>query len=210
MYIPLRYWLGYAVCVCLAISAVIEEAQQDEWISLISHAAFVVTALYSYRQQRYDLAALTLIVTGTSLVWHSSGKFQEVDSVFTSIAALYAYATTVLPPFVAAAPVVLFSVLNGSDDSFALFAPLIVLLILYKIVALVAHLPKPLTLTFFLAVVAGGVGLVCYSYDNWHSMWHVLAALAIALTIEPAEPPKALVIRDVPVGVPVGTMQLRM
>ena len=129
-YIPLRYWLGYAVCVCLVIS-VIEEAQQDEWISLISHAAFVVTALHSYRQQRYE-AALTLIVTGTSLVWHSSGKFQEVDSVFTSIAALCVAATTVLPPSSRRLPWC-FSVLNGSDDSLCL-SRLDVLLILYKIV----------------------------------------------------------------------------
>ena len=50
---------------------------------LISHAAFVVrrcTAIGS------SGIWLRYAASGTSLVWHSSGKFQEVDSVFTSIA----------------------------------------------------------------------------------------------------------------------------
>jgi uncharacterized membrane protein len=215
VYLGRNYILVYVFSICIALSSKFQEAENDDWLALLSHVAFAATALYSYHKERYDLCALNLIVMCTSLVWHSSGKFGPIDNMFTLIVASYAFATTILHPAVVAAPIVLLCVLNGDGESFdqlVVFLPILGAITLYRLVALVPslNLPHPFSLTFFLSLVFGGLGLASYYGDYWHSMWHVLSALAVALTIEPQEPqepqePKAVtVLVGMPVGVQMG------
>ncbi len=217
VYLDRNYVLAYVFSICIALSSKFQSAENDEWLALLSHVAFAATAVYSYHKERYDLSGLSLVVLCTSLVWHSSGRFGTLDNTFSFLLASYAYTTTILPPAVGVFPLVLLCVLNGDGeiyDQIAIFVPILVAITLYRLVALVPSLklPHPFSLTFFLALVAGGMALASYYGDHWHSMWHVMAALGIALTIEPPEPPEPREPPKAVVGMPVynGTIALRI
>lgn len=172
-------YVGYLVCLCVAVACVYNESPNDSLLALSSHAAFVVTSLYAYEKRRYDIAAMALIVTCTSLVWHSAGKFREVDAIFTRALAIYAFATTVASPLWAFAPAFLYAVImNEVEMDLSMLVPLVVALLLYK------AYKRTWTSRFALAVVTGGLGILCYHDVRWHSMWHVLGAVSVALTIE--------------------------
>ena len=197
---------AYGICVCVALSAALQKSDNSDWLALLSHGAFAVSAIYCYQQLRYDLAAFLLVVMSSSLVWHSSGRFETIDNIFTFFTATYAFVTSALDLSwrYAAAPLIgLLCVLNGSGEDFnqlVVFLPLAGLVLLYRVILRWQKQPNGITWTFVLALAAGGVGMLFYYIDEekyWHSMWHVFGALAVALTIDPLPDNDSILVAEI-------------
>ena len=164
-----------------------DDSGLDEWISLATNGALGLTGFYAYRMERFDLATLAVFGLCTSLVWHSSGKFQQMDAFISRYIAYYAFGTSAVPPAVIGPAVlilVVFLTFEQHVEEMYVIVPLVALLLFFKW--------NNNTITWrFVAAVGVGVGaLVCYTQAEignvaWHSMWHVLGAIAVALTIEP-------------------------
>jgi len=183
---PYVFALVYGLFISAAAVAVQSEAGLDEWISLVTNGALGVTALYAFKKERIDLTTIVLFGMCTSVVWHSSGKYKQIDGLVSRYMAYYAFGTTAFPPKIIGPAMIfialLFTYEAQFDEMYALI-PLLVLLAVYK------WMNKTMTRRFIGTVVVGVVAILCYRNEKWHSMWHVLGAITIALTIEPQQPP---------------------
>ena len=99
--------------------------------------------------------------------------------------AYYAFGATAVPLQVNGPVTLLLAYVISFEnfvDEFAIIGPLLGGLVIYKLYR------KSFTLQFLLALVIGACGVACYFVSeihlSWHSLWHVLASIAVALTIE--------------------------
>tara|TARA_B100001287_G_C22426514_1_gene409347 strand:- start:5 stop:619 length:615 start_codon:yes stop_codon:yes gene_type:complete len=176
------YYFMYSLFLAAAFVAVAEQSALDDWMSLITNGALAVTGFYAYSMERFDLAIITTFGLCTSLVWHSSGKYKDLDGLASRYMAYYAFGTSALSPSVIGPAVLFLSVLltyNEQIDETYVFAPLLAILIVYRWVK------ETLTQNIILAVLTGTLAILCYRNTAWHSMWHVLGAITVGLTIEP-------------------------
>ena len=172
--------VAYAIFLSVAAVAVAEGADLDEWISLVTNGALGVTGFYAYKMRRYDLATAAAFGMCTSVVWHSSGKFKQIDGFVSRYIAYYAFGTAAFPPAVIGPGVLFLAVLVTYEPTVAetyAYIPLLVIVAACRL--------KTITWRFVGALVVGVCALQCYGNAVWHSMWHVLGAIAVALTIEP-------------------------
>jgi hypothetical protein len=131
--------------------------------------------------QRVDLAVIAIFTLCTSVVWHSSGKFKELDGFASRYMAYYAFGTTAFSASVIGPPMLIVALLlsyEGSVNELYVFIPLVTLLLFYK------WLNGNVTYRLLLAVGVGIGAMVCYNFPVWHAAWHVLGAVTVALTIE--------------------------
>ena len=138
--LPVRRAIGfypviYAVFIVAAVVAVVEGADQDEWIALVTNGALAVTAFYAYKEARVDLAFIATFTVCTSVVWHSSAKFKDLDGFASRYMAYYAFGTTAFPP-IAIGPAMLVVALlmtyEAHVNELYVFIPLVALLVVYK------------------------------------------------------------------------------
>ena len=179
---PPVYVFAYAVFLTAAVVAVVDEAELDDWVSLVTNGALGVTGFYAYRMQRFDLATLAVFGMCSSVVWHSSGKFKVMDEFISRYIAYYAFGTSAFQPNIIGPAVLilvaLFTFERQFDETYVL-VPLLALVVIYRI--------GNFTWRFVLAVVVGVVALLCYKNAAWHSLWHVLGAITVALLVEPPQ-----------------------
>lgn len=193
------YQAMYGIFFIAACVAVAQQSELDEWISLVTNGAIAVTSLYAYKLERYDISIIALFGMCTSLVWHSSGKYKQLDAFVSRYMAYYAFGTSALSPTIIGPAMLFITLLFTYEDQFEelyMFVPLLCLLVLFR------WLNDTITRNFIVALVVGTLGIVCYRNANWHSMWHVLGALAIALTIEPPERQARFYVKNTPIESP--------
>lgn len=193
------YYVMYAVFLAAAFVAVSEKAELDEWISLVTNGALAVTGFYAYSMKRFDLAMITIFGMCTSVVWHSSGKYKEIDAFVSRYMAYYAFGTSAFPPAMIGPAMLFVTVLityNGQFDEMYAFIPLLGVLVLYR------WINESLTRNIMLALVVGICAVLCYRNVAWHSMWHVLGAIAVALTIEPSKRQLRFYVKNTPIEYP--------
>ena len=190
----MSYLAAYGVFLTAAAIAVQSEAGLDEWVSLVTNGAMGVTALYAFKKERFGLTILALVAMCTSVVWHASGKYKDIDGFVSRYTAYYAFGTTAFRPEIIGPAMMflalLFTYEEQFDETYA-FIPLLVLLVVYKY--------KSITKRFIGALVVGVLAILCYRNATWHSMWHVLGAITIALTIEPAKRQPRFYIKNTPI-----------
>ena len=172
--------VAYIVFFIISILAVAWETDSDHWLALATNGAVGVTAVYAY-EYRVDITILSLLALSTSLVWHSSGHLKTMDLFISRALAYYAFGCTAFPIKVVA-PVVVFLTyvltFEHIEDELYLTIPLLTLIALYK------WYENTFTRNFFFAIIFGSAGVSIYRIAVWHHMWHVLAAVAIAFTLE--------------------------
>jgi len=190
----MSYLAAYGLFLTAAAVAVHSEAGLDEWVSLVTNGAMGVTALYAFKKERFGLTILSLIAMCTSVVWHSSGKYKEIDGFVSRYTAYYAFGTTAFRPEIIGPAMIflalLFTYEAQFDETYA-FIPLLVLLVIYKY--------KSITKRFIGALVVGVFAILCYRNAKWHSMWHVLGAITVALTIEPPKRQPRFYVKNTPI-----------
>ena len=91
---------------------------------------------------------------------------------------------------------VVMSTYEEQIEELYIFVPLIVVLLIYR------GLNETLTRNIVAAVIVGIAGIVCYTNVEWHSMWHVLGALSVALTIEPPKRQSRFYVKNSPIEYP--------
>ena len=77
-------------------------------------------------------------------------------------------------------------------DEMYIFIPLVCLLVLYR------WINDTLSSNIVAAIAVGVLGIVCYRNPAWHSMWHVLGAIAVALTMETPERQARFYVKNIP------------
>lgn len=172
--------LAYIVFLILAAVSVGLELDLDHWLALATNGALAVTAVLVY-PERVDISVLSLTVLCTSLVWHSSAKLQNMDAFLSRLLGYYAFASSGFPLEIAGpVSIILAYVLTFESEVEELYlaGPLLGCLILYRL------WNKTFSVSFALALLFGGLGFAFYYIEAWHVMWHVLGALAVALTVE--------------------------
>ena len=193
------YYVMYAVFLAAAFVAVADKAELDEWISLVTNGALAVTGFYAYSMKRFDLAMITIFGMCTSVVWHSSGKYKDIDGFVSRYMAYYAFGTSAFPPAIIGPAMLFVTVMityNGEFDEMYAFIPLLGVLVLYR------WINETLTRNIMLALVVGIFAVLCYRNVAWHSMWHVLGAIAVALTIEPPKRQSRFYVKNIPIEYP--------
>lgn len=193
------YQVMYAIFMIAACVAVAEQNDLDDWISLVTNGALAVTSFYAYKMTRYDLSIISLFAMCTSVVWHSSGKYRQLDEFVSRYIAYYAFGTSALPPAIIGPSMLIVVVLFTYEEQFEelyIFVPLVCLLVLFR------WLNDTITRNFIASLVVGVLGLLCYRVETWHSMWHVLGAISIALTIEPPERQTRFYVKSIPIEYP--------
>lgn len=131
-----------------------------------------------------DITLLSLTVLCTSLVWHSSGNLKDMDGFLSRFLAYYAFASSGLSLKVAGPLAILLAYVltfEAEIQELALAVPLLVCLIVLKV------WDNSFSVPFLFALIFGGVGVVCYYIEEWHVLWHVMGAVAVALTVEKSE-----------------------
>ena len=189
------YVIMYSMFFIAAAVAVVEESDLDDWISLVTNGALAVTSIYAYTMKRYDLTMITLFSMSSSIVWHSSGKYKEIDSFVSRYIAYYAFGTSALPAAIIGPAMLFVTVLTTYEvefDEMYIFIPLVCLLVLYR------WKNETLSRNIVAAIVVGVLGIVCYRNPAWHSMWHVLGAVAVALTMETPERQARFYVKNTP------------
>ena len=192
------YFIAYGMFLSAAAVAVQSEADLDEWISLVTNGAMGVTALYAFKKERIDLATIALFAMCTSVVWHSSGKYKNIDGFVSRYMAYYAFGTSAFRPEIIGPAMIFIALLftyEADIDEMYAFIPLLVLLVAYRY--------KNITWNFAGALIVGICAILCYRNVRWHSMWHVLGAITIALTIEPVARQTRFYIKSTPKESPV-------
>lgn len=189
------YVIMYSMFFIAAVVAVVEESDLDDWISLVTNGALAVTSIYAYTMKRYDLTMITLFSMCSSIVWHSSGKYKEIDSFVSRYIAYYAFGTSAFPAAIIGPAMLFVTVLTTYEvefDEMYIFIPLVCLLVLYR------WKNETLSRNIVAAIVVGVLGIVCYRNPAWHSMWHVLGAVAVALTMETPERQARFYVKNTP------------
>lgn len=189
------YVIMYSMFFIAAVVAVVEESDSDDWISLVTNGALAVTSIYAYTMKRYDLTMITLFSMCSSIVWHSSGKYKQIDSFVSRYIAYYAFGTSASPAAIIGPAMLFVTVLTTYEvefDEMYIFIPLVCLLVLYRWVN------DTLSRNIVAAIVVGVLGIVCYRNPSWHSMWHVLGAIAVALTMETPERQARFYVKNTP------------
>jgi len=193
------YYVAYAVFLVAAFISVVDGVELDDWISLVTNGALAVTAFYAQKMQRFDITMIALFTMCTSVVWHSSGKFKDIDGFMSRYLAYYAFGTTAFPPALIG-PFMLFLVLmstyEAQIDELYILIPLLGILLVYR------GYNKTLTGNIVAAVIVGIAGVLCYRNVEWHSMWHVLGAITVALTIEPPKRQARFYVKNNPIEYP--------
>ena len=189
------YVIMYSMFFVAAVVAVVEESDLDDWISLVTNGALAVTSIYAYTMKRYDLTMITLFSMCSSIVWHSSGKYKEIDSFVSRYIAYYAFGTSAFPAAIIGPAMLFVTVLTTYEvefDEMYIFIPLVCLLVLYR------WINDTLSSNIVAAIAVGVLGIVCYRNPAWHSMWHVLGAIAVALTMETPERQARFYVKNIP------------
>ena len=189
------YVIMYSMFFIAAVVAVVEESDLDDWISLVTNGALAVTSIYAYTMKRYDLTMITLFSMCSSIVWHSSGKYKEIDSFVSRYIAYYAFGTSAFPAAIIGPAMLFVTVLTTYEvefDEMYIFIPLVCLLVLYR------WINDTLSSNIVAAIAVGVLGIVCYRNPAWHSMWHVLGAIAVALTMETPERQARFYVKNIP------------
>lgn len=189
------YVIMYSMFFIAAVVAVVEESDLDDWISLVTNGALAVTSIYAYTMKRYDLTMITLFSMCSSIVWHSSGKYKQIDSFVSRYIAYYAFGTSAFPAAIIGPAMLFITVLTIYEvefDEMYIFIPLVCLLVLYR------WKNDTLSRNIVAAIVVGVLGIVCYRNPEWHSMWHVLGAIAVALTMETPERQARFYVKNTP------------
>ena len=189
------YVIMYSMFFIAAVVAVVEESDLDDWISLVTNGALAVTSIYAYTMKRYDLTMITLFSMCSSIVWHSSGKYKEIDSFVSRYIAYYAFGTSAFPVAIIGPAMLFVTVLTTYEvefDEMYIFIPLVCLLVLYR------WKNDTLSKNIVAAIIVGVLGIVCYRNPAWHSMWHVLGAIAVALTMETPERQARFYVKNIP------------
>lgn len=189
------YVIMYSMFFIAAVVAVVEESDLDDWISLVTNGALAVTSIYAYTMKRYDLTMITLFSMCSSIVWHSSGKYKEIDSFVSRYIAYYAFGTSAFPAAIIGPAMLFVTVLTTYEvefDEMYIFIPLVCLLVLYR------WINDTLSRNIVAAIAVGVIGIVCYRNPAWHSMWHVLGAIAVALTMETPERQARFYVKNIP------------
>lgn len=189
------YVIMYSMFFIAAVVSVVEESDLDDWISLVTNGALAVTSIYAYTMKRYDLTMITLFSMCSSIVWHSSGKYKEIDSFVSRYIAYYAFGTSAFPAAIIGPAMLFVTVLTTYEvefDEMYIFIPLVCLLVLYR------WKNDTLSRNIVAAIVVGVLGIVCYRNPEWHSMWHVLGAIAVALTMETPERQARFYVKNTP------------
>lgn len=193
------YYVMYSLFLAAAFVAVVEKAELDEWISLLTNGALAVTGFYAYSMQRFDLTIIAIFGMCTSVVWHSSGKYKDIDGFVSRYIAYYAFGTSAFPPAIIGPTMMFVTVMvtyNEEFDEMYVFVPLLGVLVLYRWVN------DTLTRNIIAALVVGTCAILCYRDVEWHSMWHVLGAITVALTIEPPKRQARFYIKNSPIEFP--------
>ena len=122
------YVIMYSMFFIAAVVAVVEESDLDDWISLVTNGALAVTSIYAYTMKRYDLTMITLFSMCSSIVWHSSGKYKEIDSFVSRYIAYYAFGTSAFPAAIIGPAMLFVTVLTTYEvefDEMYIFIPLV-------------------------------------------------------------------------------------
>tara|TARA_B110000858_G_scaffold186889_1_gene230564 strand:- start:5841 stop:6455 length:615 start_codon:yes stop_codon:yes gene_type:complete len=199
----MSYFVAYGLFLTAAAVAVQSEAGLDEWISLVTNGAMCVTALYAFKKERMDLTTIALFALCTSIVWHSSGKYKEIDGFVSRYLAYYAFGTTAFRPEIIGPAMIFITLLftyEAQFDEMYAFIPLLVLLVVYKY--------KSITRRFVGALVVGVCAILCYRNARWHHMWHVLGAITVALTIEPLQRQPRFYVKNTPTKSPLSSLSV--
>lgn len=190
------YYIMYGMFFIAAVVAVVEESDLDDWISLVTNGALAVTSIYAYTMKRFDLTMITLFSMCSSIVWHSSGKYKQIDSFVSRYIAYYAFGTSAFPVAIIGPAMLFVTVLTTYEvefDEMYIFIPLVCLLVWYR------WENDTLSRNIVAAIIVGVLGIVCYRNPAWHSMWHVLGAISVALTMETPERQARFYIKNTPV-----------
>ena len=189
------YVIMYSMFFIAAVVAVVEESDLDDWISLVTNGALAVTSIYAYTMKRYDLTMITLFTMCSSIVWHSSGKYKQIDAFVSRYIAYYAFGTSAFPVAIIGPAMLFVTVMTTYEleiDEMYIFIPLVCLLVLYR------WKNDTLSKNIVAAIIVGVLGIVCYRNPAWHSMWHVLGAIAVALTMETPERQARFYVKNIP------------
>jgi len=169
---------AYIIFTVAAIISVINESGDEEWISLLTNGALGLTSIYTYSKKRYDLSILSMIVMCTSIIWHSSGKYNKIDDFMSRYLAYYTLGTTAFNPVVIGVPMLFLSTLltyNIEFEEMYVVVSLSILLIVYKIIN------NTMDYRFVFGSISGILAFVCFHLEHWHSVWHVLSAICVAV-----------------------------
>ncbi len=175
--------IAYIVFFILAAVSVGLELELDHWLALATNGALAVTAVLVY-PERVDISVLSLTVLCTSLVWHSSAKLQNMDGFLSRLLGYYAFASSAFSLKIAGPiSIILAYVLTFESEieEWYLAGPLLGCLVIYRL------WNKTFSVSFALALLFGGLGFTFYIIESWHAMWHVLGAVAVALTVKKVE-----------------------
>lgn len=190
------FYVMYIMFLVAACVSVAEESDLDDWISLVTNGALAVTSIYAYTMKRFDLTTISLFAMCSSIVWHSSGKYKQIDSFVSRYIAYYAFGTSAFPVTVIGPAMLFVTVLTSYEEEFDemyIFIPLVCLLIWYR------WKNDTLSKNITLAIIVGVLGILCYRNTAWHSMWHVLGAISVALTMETPERQARFYVKNTPV-----------
>ena len=68
--------------------------------------------------KRYDLTMITLFSMCSSIVWHSSGKYKQIDSFVSRYIAYYAFGTSAFPAAIIGPAMLFVTVLTTYEVEF--------------------------------------------------------------------------------------------
>ena len=117
------------------------------------------------------------------------------DSFVSRYIAYYAFGTSAFPAAIIGPAMLFVTVLTTYEvefDEMYIFIPLVCLLVLYR------WINDTLSSNIVAAIAVGVLGIVCYRNPAWHSMWHVLGAIAVALTMETPERQARFYVKNIP------------
>tara|TARA_B110000285_G_scaffold235445_1_gene317222 strand:+ start:21103 stop:21705 length:603 start_codon:yes stop_codon:yes gene_type:complete len=170
--------LGYGLFIVAAVLSIVNESNQDDWLSLLTNGAIGLTAFYAYTVHRTDISIIGFFTMCTSLVWHSSSHYGLFDQFASRYLAYYAFGTTIMEPTVIGPPAMFLSVLFTYYEQFEelyMAVPIIIMFALYKAVK------HTIGIRFIAAIVVAGAAMYCKRLVTWHSLWHVGASISVAL-----------------------------
>ena len=177
---------GYSLFGVVAVVSAYHAYDANHWTALLTNGAIGLTAYYAYTAKRKDLAIIGVVLMSASLVWHSSARYRLFDHFVSRYMAYYSFATTTFEPVIIGPPALFLSVLftyYGDFNEMYMVVPIVATILIFKLIR------RTITPRIAVAVCLSPLALYAKAITEWHSAWHVLASIIVALLC--TETPKA-------------------